>query len=299
MCRAIRRWQSFDRHRVGRVAGLSRPSSSSLGPRCGCSASPSARSRPRSPPAPPLRGTRETTGTRSVVPGGAAERGERSEALYRAPPAETGDSDTSTVITSEAPPHTSARSGAFLGQPWCRRSALRLDRLRRGAMLPTNLCLLTSTYEKPHPAHHPAWMRRGAAVSRTADPLRRTAHAVCGRASDVSVAPSRLRVFRSRGRRFVRVGLARRRRDRVTDRAGRASRDAFHPARALAPQRPFGRPARTFHPRRGVAASTRASRRLFTPGRDLADLSGAGSPCTRPLPADRASWTSASLADFC
>jgi len=74
MCRAIRRWQSFDRHRAVRVAGLSRPSSSSLGPRCGCSASPSARSRPRSPPAPPLRGHERRPGHVRSCQGDAAER---------------------------------------------------------------------------------------------------------------------------------------------------------------------------------------------------------------------------------
>jgi hypothetical protein len=186
----------------------------------------------------------------------------------------------------------------LLGQPRRRRSALRLDRRRRGVMLPTNLCLLTCTYEKPHPAHHPAWMRRGAAVSRTADPLGGTAHGLCGRASGASVAAPMRCAVRSRGRRTFRGGLARRRRDRVTDRVGRASRDAFHPARALAPRRPFGRPARTFRSPRGAAAPVRPSRRLFTAERPHGP-SRPGPRARVPLPADRASWASASLADFC
>jgi len=84
----------------------------------------------------PLRVTRETTGTRSVVPGTQRNAGERSETVYRVPPAETGDRDTSTMVTSDAPPHASARFGVLLGQPWHRRSALRLDRRRRGGDAP-------------------------------------------------------------------------------------------------------------------------------------------------------------------
>lgn len=61
-------------------------------------------------------------------------------------------------------------------------------------MLPTNLCLLTSTYEKPHPAHHPAWMRRGASCFTDSRPASEDRTRVCGRASDTSVTTSALRL---------------------------------------------------------------------------------------------------------
>jgi hypothetical protein len=98
-----------------------------------------------------------------------------------------------------------------------------------------------------------------------------------------------------------RLDRARRRRDRVNDHGGRASRDAFHPTRALALRRPFERPARTFFSTRdGATASLRASRAPLRPGRSpcgpLRDWVPVHAPVARR---DRASWTSAPLADFC
>jgi len=91
--------------------------------------------------------------------------------------AERGDAPTRCTVCLRRRPETAIRA------PWSPRMSRRLRQHAAGrssaspgaggppcgstdcagaVMLPTNLCLLTSTYEKPHPAHHPAWMRRGA-----------------------------------------------------------------------------------------------------------------------------------------
>jgi hypothetical protein len=110
--------------------------------------------------------------------------------MYRVPLAETGDRDTSTMVTSDVRcmrQHAAVRSQASpdAGGPPCGSTD------GAGAkMLPTNLCLLTSTYEKPHPAHHPAWMRRGAGCFTDSRPASEDRTGLCGRPSDASVTAS-------------------------------------------------------------------------------------------------------------
>jgi len=86
---------------------------------------------------------------------------------------------------------------------------------------------------------------------------------------------------------------------RMNDRVGRAIRDAFHRARAFAPQRPLERPALDFP---GVMAWP-PRLRISTPFHSrgfLADPREPGPRPRAPLPTgDTLLWALASLADFC
>jgi len=153
-------------------------------------------------------------------------------------------------------------------------AGLAAHRRRRGTMLPTNLCLLTSTYEKPHLAHHPAWMRRGVAVSRTGDPLRRTAH-VC--AAEPLTPPSPPRSFGATARADD-ASLTRwpsssppRSRDR-SRREGEPRR--LPSSKSPRPATPFRTPGSDLPPSGVALAPLRQLRDAFSPRRDLADLRG-------------------------
>jgi len=264
-----------------RVASLSRPSSSPRGPPGEAAvALPSARARPRPPSVTFL--ADDTGDDRDAFghAGCAAARGGRSEACTVRPRG-TGDGGTNIAITSEPAHRASARCETSSVSPGAG-GGLAAHRRRRGAMLPTNLCLLTSTYEKPHPVHHPAWMRRGAAVSRTGDPLRRTAQGVRGRASDASVTAP------------------------IVGAAARADDASLSVWPSSSPPRSRDRSRREGEPRRLPSSkSPRPATPFRTPGSDLppaawrlrhaavfatpfhrgetSRTSAAGPPCTRPV----------------
>jgi hypothetical protein len=84
---------------------------------------------------------------------------------------------------------------------------------------------------------------------------------------------------------------------------GGTARGAFHRSRALAPRRPFGRPARASFRGCGLAAARTGGRCLFT--RAVAVPKDDARPSQAPVHAPRCQtgitllWASASLADFC
>jgi len=170
----------------------------------------------------------------------------------------------------------------LLGQPRRRRRALRhTDGAGARCSRPTSACSRLRT-RKPHPAHHPAWMRRGVAVSRTDDPLRRTAHGVRGRASDASVTPSIVGRRRSRGRRLS-LEVASSSPPRSRDR----SRREDEPRRLPSNKSP--RPATSFRtPGSGLPLAPwrcRLAASFATPFHrgETSRTSTAGPPCTRPV----------------
>jgi len=257
---------------------------------------PSARARPRSPPVTFLAVVTDHDQDAFGHAGFAAARGGRSEACTVRPRG-TRDGDTNIVVTSDATPRASARCETSSASPDAgggpRGSPTAPGRDAPDQPLPAHV-YVRETAPRSSPGVDAPGSRRFTNGRPASEDRAGCARPSLWRLRRPSIAGTAARADDA----FSRGGRARRRRDRVTDRAGRTSRDAFHPARALAPRRPFGRPARTFHSDRGVAATPRASRRLFTAERPC----GPPRPGPRarvPLPAGRASWASASLADFC
>jgi len=211
---------------------------------------------------------------------GALRRAVRRSEACTARPRGTGDVGTNIVVTSDAAPRASARDETSSASPGAG-GGLAAHRRRRGTMLPTNLCLLTSTYEKTAPRSSPGVDAPGSRRFTDGRPASEDRARVRGRTSDASVTASIVGAPLARNA-PSRGGLARRRRDRVTDRAGRASRDAFHPARALAPRRPFGRPARAFHQRNGASRHAAGFATPFHRGEPRGPPRPMP-PCTRPV----------------
>jgi len=216
-------------------------------------------------------------------------------------PRGTGGCDACIVLTSEPPSRASARHGRLLGQPRCRRLALRrADGAGTRCSRPTSA--YSRTYENPYPAHHPAWMRRGARCFTDSRPA--SVDRTPERAAEPLASLSPLRpCFATRLRKTThrRLGRARRRRDRVNDQGGRASRDAFHQSKSPRPATSFRTPGsdllldarRCCRLAASFATPLRPGRSPCGPLRDWVPVHA---PVARR---DRASWTSASLADFC
>jgi len=193
--------------------------------------------------------------------------------------------DAHIVLTSVPPPRTSVRRGRLLGQPRCRRLALRLaDGARTRCSRPT---LPTHVYvREPVPRSSPGVDAPGSPLfhgqpTRFGGPHARGARPSlwrpCRPIAWASHPLARTTLFR--------LGQARRRRDRVTDHGGGASRDAFHPARALALRHPFGASGSD------LLLDARQCDRLAAsiamplhPARPFRAAPERRSPCTRPLP---------------
>jgi hypothetical protein len=197
---------------------------------------------------------------------------------------------------------------------------LAAPRASRRAMRQTDFCLLTFFVRAPAPRRFP--MRH--ALARLRDRGDRLLHTsairfggphdsivssprwafssrrdACGSVPLASLSPLPRVSCRSRDLRIRGSRRDRPRPDRVNVRAGGTIRDAFHRARTIAPQRPFGRPAREFP---GFAAWP-PRLRISAPFHLRETLRSSRRPGPRPrapLPTgDTLLWTSAPLADFC